>query len=215
LISHLAEHNARIGSSEALHLQLKAVWILALLIAVGLAAVWPFAVDVLFGGQYTLVRSKGALAIASFVPAMILTVLTGGLLASRKSGALLLVGGIQAAILVFAVWLSVDAFGLSGILISQAISMGAASITAGVAVWLALDRSFPKGWMLLLALMTAALILLLVLDVTLILRPIARIGIAVGFALLLVLTAIAALTSEERGAMLRYARLVFTRMTRA
>lgn len=185
LLSHLAASVSVDARSKAMLEQLKAVWVLGLIVVIGLAVLWPFAVGLVFGDAFVLTQTFGVLSLIGVVPMMVVSVLTGALLAARKSLMLLVVGGVQASVLGVAAWLLIAEHGLVGLLAAQAISMMAGALTAA----LSLNHQAPGGlvqrWMLPLLVMTLVIAAVLILDVAFAEAVVVRISVGAGVLLLL------------------------------
>jgi len=150
ILTYLAAEYASGRGDWEVRRQLKLLWILALLIAAGLAGVWPLAVDVVAGGAFPEARRAGDLALIAFVPTMLLSVLHGALLARGNAGAqLLMVGAAQAWACVVAAYLLVPAYGLAGYLISQSFSFAVATGVAAL-TWGGIRQVGPRAVILML-----------------------------------------------------------------
>lgn len=187
MITYLtAEHRERRGC-EAMLVQLKAIWVLALAISVGMAAFWPLAVEVVFGGTFPVARAVGAIALAGFIPTMLLTVFTGALVARSRAGALLGTGIFQAAALLAGVWMLAPRFGLAGYLAAQGLAAATGAAIA-FAVLRHQDEPLPAcAWMRPLLSMSLALALLLVADTFLDETALFRLSVAAAALALLAL----------------------------
>jgi O-antigen/teichoic acid export membrane protein len=165
-LTFLTERHALGEGAAGLMLQLKAIWILAISVAIAVAAIWPFAISIAFGPGFEAARTLGVLALTSFLSLMLLSVVQGGLLARAKSGALFWIGAVHAAALAALGWLMIESYGLAGYLIAQG---GAAAVGLGL-TWLALrldDASLEMSpWMGWLLAATVVTMVLIGLDVT-------------------------------------------------
>ncbi|TCT04602.1 oligosaccharide flippase family protein [Aquabacter spiritensis] len=145
------------GSPNALLNQIRAIWILSLCLVIGLGTLWPFFIDVLFGTAFAQARTAGVVALTAFVPTMLLSTLTGGLLAMSRSRTLIAAGIFQAAIVSLCAYVLIPRYGLAGYLACQTISMAAGIFALMVVV----PRHFPDGiwraWMVPLSLLTLVL----------------------------------------------------------
>ncbi|WP_223306322.1 lipopolysaccharide biosynthesis protein [Mameliella alba] len=140
------------------------LWIFALVSGAGLAAVWPLAVTVLFGADFPQAAAMGQLAIVAFIPTIVGTSLSAGILVGGRTLPLVFVGGAQAVVMSALAFALIGPLGLAGFFLAQA---GAA--TCAVMLWLAVlgrqTRQLPlKPWMVPLALATVALCTVLALD---------------------------------------------------
>lgn len=154
LITHLSARHAVGEVTQATVLQTKAVWSLALLIALGLMIVWPLAIELIFGADFPLARSVGELAIASFVPMMILTVLQGALFARGQAAFMFGLGVVHASAIVLGTQLLIPRYGLVGYFSAQGFSYGVVAIATAIAFARAVR---PPSWVLALVLLTLAL----------------------------------------------------------
>lgn len=154
MITHLAATDLGDGNPEPVLTQLKITWILALLIVAVIAGIWPLAVDLIFGASYPTARSHGILALAAFVPMLLTTVLTAALLVLKRSGFLLLVGGLQASVVGGAAWFLIPTYGLGGFLVAQALGFFAAAMALGINLAGRYGRAVLRSWMAPFALMT-------------------------------------------------------------
>ncbi|MER8639783.1 hypothetical protein [Mesorhizobium sp. M1365] len=164
MISFFADRHGFAEGPGAVLLQLKAIWIGALAMAVCLAGLWPFLVHLLFGNGFGTAQSFGMLALAAFIPTMILTVLTGALFGLRKSAYLFVIGACQASTLGIGAWLLVSEYGLSGLLIAQTVSVSVAALLS----FTVFSRQFrPRAlrpWMVPMTAMTLVVFALLLGD---------------------------------------------------
>lgn len=160
----LTEHHAANRGTAALTLQLKAIWIFAVGVAVVLAMLWPYAIDVVFGTGFDSARKVGALAIISFLSSLLFTVAQGGLLARHKPGALFWIGAAHAGTLALLGWLMIERYGLAGFLLAQGATMVIVFGLTWLALWRQDDSLRPGAWMGWMAAASAALFVLLALD---------------------------------------------------
>ncbi|MDP3673060.1 MAG: hypothetical protein Q8R69_25630 [Telluria sp.] len=160
----LTEHYAANRRSAALLLQLKAIWIFGIAVAIVLATLWPHAIDLVFGTGFESARKVGALAIISFLATLLFTVAQGGLLARQAPGAFFWIGAAQAGLLALLGWLLIERYGLGGLLLAHGMAM---VIVFGL-VWLVLRRHDPSlrsvAWMGWLVAASATLFVLLACD---------------------------------------------------
>ncbi len=195
--SYLATRASTAGV-EIVLTQLKVSWMLALVIVVGLVAIWPEVVGIVFGDAYPAARNSGMLALAAFVPTMLVTVMTSALLAFKRSLALLLVGALQAAVLMGAAIALVPRLGLGGFLVAQALGFTTAALALGLILIAHYGRSFCRAWMGLLTVASVAVAIGLWLLMAHHNPPLARAACAV-FALPALLAFFAwTLTRDER-----------------
>ena len=164
LITYLTERHAAGAGGGALQLQLRFIWVSALILAILLASIFPPAIGLIFGPHFAYAGNAGVLAIAPFIGTMLLNVLQGGLLAQRRSLALFWIGGIMAACHIGLAYLLVPDHGLIGFFVSQAVSYGLGAAVTGL--WL---FGWPRLgsqmiWKLVLLLATAATLALLAVD---------------------------------------------------
>lgn len=165
LISHLTGRLAGESGPAAVLDQLKAVWILSLPLVIGLGAVWPMLIDIVFGAAFSEARSVGSLALAAFVPSMLLSVLTGTLLALRRSLPLMLVGALHALTVATLASVLIAGHELAGYLGVQAAGMAVGALASAVIVARQFEARFFRPWMVPLLLITGAISALLVVDV--------------------------------------------------
>jgi hypothetical protein len=134
ILTHLAAGYASGSGPADVRQHLRWLWTLSLSLAVGVAALWTLAVDAVAGSAYPLARHMGDLALMAFVPAMLLSVLHGALMARGKSSAaLLMVGAVQAVTVFASAWFLIPRFGLAGYLLAQAMGFAAAGLVAALA----------------------------------------------------------------------------------
>ena len=133
LITHLAAQNAAGNGKRTAALQAKVIWALAIVIATVLSAIWPVSIEVIFGHAFTQAEIIGVLAIAAFIPTMLLTVLQGALLAEKRALLILALGSVQAvATTLAAIWL-IPHFHLAGYFGTQTLSYGVVALLTAVA----------------------------------------------------------------------------------
>lgn len=134
ILTHLAAEYAGARGEAGVRQNIRRLWSLTLPLAMLIAGVWPLAVDVVAGQGYPMARHVGDLALVGFVPAMLLSVLHGALMARGKSSAsLLMVGAVQAAMVFAAAWLIIPGHGLAGYLAAQAAGFATAALVAVMA----------------------------------------------------------------------------------
>ena len=134
ILTHLAAGYASGSGPADVRQHLRWLWTLSLSLAVAVAALWTLAVDAVAGSAYPLARHMGDLALMAFVPAMLLSVLHGALMARGKSSAaLLMVGAVQAVTVFASAWFLIPRFGLAGYLLAQAMGFAAAGLVAALA----------------------------------------------------------------------------------
>ncbi|MFT5507160.1 MAG: O-antigen/teichoic acid export membrane protein [Hyphomicrobiaceae bacterium] len=199
LISHLASKMDANAGPDAALVQLKAVWVFSIGIMIGLATAWPFVVVMIFGRDFALAQSVGILALIGLVPMMLLSVLTGALLAMQRSIVLFAVGGVQALFLGVYAFVLISDHGLPGLFVAQAAGMfaGLAVAMAGFA-W-QFDVALFRSWMVPLSVLTAVAIGLLATDVMVAEAVVVRLLIGLGFmSVLIVVVAKSVITEEER-----------------
>lgn len=140
------------------------LWIFALVSSAALAAIWPLAITLLFGTGFPQAADIGQLAIVAFIPTIVGTSLSAGILVSGRTLPLVFVGAIQAAVMIGMALALIEPLGLSGFFLAQA-----SAAVCAVGLWLAVlgwqtgQRSL-KLWMTPLAVATMALYGLLALD---------------------------------------------------
>jgi O-antigen/teichoic acid export membrane protein len=153
----------------------------------------------LFGTGFSKAASLGQLAIIAFIPLIIGTPLSAGILVGGRTLPLIFVGLVQAAVMIGIAYPLVDRLGLVGFFLAQA---GAAF--AAIVLWLLIlgrqTRQAPlRPWMAPLTLATVALCAVLALDASTVepawLRLVAG---AVGVPIFAVALAFAVLTATER-----------------
>lgn len=164
----------------ALNLQLRLIWVSALVLAILLAAIFPLAIGLIFGPPFALAGTVGVLAIAPFIGTMLLNVLQGGLLAQRRSLALFWIGALMAACHIGLAYLLVPGHGLMGFFVSQAAAYGMGAAVTGL--WL---FGWPGGgsqmiWKLVLIIATALTLALLAVDASILFDWKARIAASLG-----------------------------------
>jgi O-antigen/teichoic acid export membrane protein len=163
-VTFLTERHAAGEGAAGLILQLKVIWSLAIAVAIALAAIWPFAIAVAFGSGFEAARTVGVLALTGFFSSMLLTVVQGGLLAQRKSGALFWIGAFHAVTLAALGWALIKSHGLAGYLVAQ----GGATAVGFVLTFLVLRHDDPSlkiaPWMAWLLGPTVMIVGLIALD---------------------------------------------------
>lgn len=153
LVTYLTERHAAGAGPGALRLQLRLIWVIALILAITLASIFPPAIEFIFGPSFGYAGRVGVLAIAPFIATMLLNVVQGGLLAERRSLALFWIGAIMAGCHAGLAYLLVPEHGLMGYFTSQGVAYGLGAAITGL--WL--FRSFSLGsqavwkWVLLIA----------------------------------------------------------------
>lgn len=215
LLSHLAASISVEARSGAMLEQLKAVWVLGLIAVIVLAMFWPFAVSLVFGDAFVLAQTVGVLTLTGVVPMMLLSVLTGALLAARKSQMLFLVGSVQASVLGVATWLLIADHGLVGLLAAQAIGITAGALTAAFSVADQMRGAQVRHWMLPLAVMTSLVVMVLTADA--VFAEVAGVRVLVGCVLLLLLRVVVSsnvVTNQERLAIADMACSIRERLSR-
>lgn len=162
-ITFLTARHAAGDGAGALLLQLKAIWILALGVGIWLAAIWPNAIDIVFGSGFDTARSVGVLSIVGFVPSMLLAVLQGGLIARQKTSFLIWIGAGHALVLGAFGWLLIKDYGLAGFFVAQ----GVATATGVLLSYSALRHGDPalrltewSGWLMLTTIIVVILIVI-------------------------------------------------------
>lgn len=132
-ITHLAERESAGMGKAALSDQVRFVWTGALLVANGIAALFPILIHLIFGEGYELAGAEGTLAMCAFPCMVVLATLQGALLAQRRSHPLFIIGAVQAGVIVVAAGYLMPRMGLGGYFLALALSSG---IGAGV-TWIA------------------------------------------------------------------------------
>ncbi|ROT99098.1 oligosaccharide flippase family protein [Histidinibacterium lentulum] len=201
IISLFAEREGRetgSGSVSAFE-HMRWLWIFALITSTVLAAIWPLTVLVVFGTGYPQAAQIGQLAIAAFIPTIVGTALSAGILVGGRTLPLLVVGALQGAAMSGVALTLVPAIGLTGFFAAQA----AASTTAAV-LWLLalgwLTRNAPlRPWMGPLLAATLVLCAGLILDARIDETPLQRILVAAGVVPAMILwVAFTALSGADR-----------------
>lgn len=188
LISHLASRLSGNGGADAVLVQLRAIWVLSLAIAVGLATLWPVLVGMIFGADFAVATSAGVLALLGFTPMMLGSVLTGAFLASRRSSMLLVIGMIQVLSIAIAARPLIAGFGLGGYLAVQAVYSSIGAIASLILLGRQFREPFVRPWMLPMAALTIAISVLIVGDVALGASLGTRFVVGAGIMMLLLLT---------------------------
>jgi O-antigen/teichoic acid export membrane protein len=148
MISHLAANNVAAGNIHPVQTQLKFIWMLALVIVTTLGAVWPFAVELIFGSSYLGARTMGVLALSAFVPNMLASILTGALLAMKRSLVLLFIGAVQGTIMIAAASVLIPWYGLAGYLTAQSLAALGGAVLLIISIAALSGRAFLQGWMI-------------------------------------------------------------------
>jgi O-antigen/teichoic acid export membrane protein len=186
LITYLTERHAVGQGAGALQLQLRLMWVSALILAILVASIFPLAIGLIFGPHFAHAGTVGALAVAPFIATMLLNVLQGGLLAQRRSMALFWIGAIMAGCHVGLAWLLVPDHGLMGFFVSQgaAYGLGAAATGLWLFGWSKLMREL--AWKLVLLGATALTLALLALDASAVFEWKTRLAVSLGALVLVV-----------------------------
>lgn len=214
MVSYLAQGMRHQSGLNAILTQLKAIWVMALAIAIVLAAIWPVAIELVFGGAFQVALSTGVLALAAFVPNMLLIVLAGALLATGSASALFFVGALQGGALALTAWILIGRYGLGGFLAAQAVASSAAAALAGGALVLKFGPSMLRGWMLTLAGLTLAGVILVAADITVKETLAVRTGVTIlSLALLVAVGLSFVATPDERKALAAIWLRGLTRLT--
>ncbi|MEM9249551.1 MAG: lipopolysaccharide biosynthesis protein [Pseudomonadota bacterium] len=131
LLSRREGGQAGAGRAAAF-VHMKWLWIVALMGCSVLAGAWPVAVTLFFGPGYPNAVLLGPLALVCFIPTIVGTALSAGLLVGGRTRPMLAVGFVEGAIMAGMAFVLVPRAGLAGFLVAQ----GAAS-TAALLAWLA------------------------------------------------------------------------------
>lgn len=200
-LTFLTERHS-VGEGRASFLvQLKVVWLLIIVVAIGLVAVWPFAVRAVFGAGFDVAQAVGVLSVVGLIPTMLLSVMHGSLMARRRSNALFGIGVVHAVVLAFFGWSLIHRYGLAGFLMSQAAS---ALVGVGLTYYTlcAEDASLkPTRWMGWLCAVTVFIVGAISLDIAIDSNQIYRLVAALF--ILSIFTVIASkcvITDDERRA---------------
>lgn len=197
MTSHLAAAAVGDKDAEPMLAQLKFNWMVSLLLVVSLGAIWPIAIDVIFGATYVEARRIGSLALVVFVPTMLTGVLISALLIQRRSIVLVLAGALQAGSFAMLAWLLIPRFGLGGLLTAQAIGFLVSAGALGIALFRHYGVSMARPWMVVLALLTALIISSLVISITHEPPLALRLAIAGGELIAIFVTSFASLAPPE------------------
>ena len=180
LITYLTERHAAGAGGGALQLQLRFIWVSALILAILLASIFPPAIGLIFGPHFAYAGNAGVLAIAPFIGTMLLNVLQGGLLAQRRSLALFWIGGIMAACHIGLAYLLVPDHGLIGFFVSQAVAYGVGAAVTGLWLFGCPRVGSQMIWKLVLLVATASTLALLAVDANIDIEWKIRIAISLG-----------------------------------
>lgn len=164
MISHFSGTSKPEAAIAQILDQVKGVWILALATVAGLAAIWPWAIALFFGSQFGGAAQVGQLALLTLLPMLVGTVLTSGLLAMRRSGALLVIGTAQALVLFTLAPGLIGTLGLAGFFIGQTLSFVVAVAGWFVALSRTSETSLRRFWMLPLLALTLMIVVLIAAD---------------------------------------------------
>ena len=135
---------------------MKWLWILALVSGAALAVVWPFAVTLVFGPGYGQAAALGPLAILAFLPVIVGTALSAGILVGGRTRPLLAVGLLEGALMAGGALVLVPRLGLAGFFVAQGLA-GTAAALAWLWVLARQTGTAPgRRWMVPLALATLA-----------------------------------------------------------
>jgi O-antigen/teichoic acid export membrane protein len=203
LRSHLAASQIGRENSAPLVSQLKLSWGLSLAIVAGLAAIWPTAIDIVFGPGYAAAKTIGAWALIAFIPTMLASILTGALLVLKKSAFLLLAGVAQAAATITAAWELIPEFELAGFLAAQAIGATMALVVTATTLAVLLGRDFLHSWMAALLLATGGVMAVILYGSTHDLAIWQRLALSAGALCASVLPSWLVLSANERAQMRR------------
>lgn len=205
LFSEREGQQAGSGTASAFE-HMRWLWIFALASGAALAAVWPLAVTLLFGSGFPQAAAMGQLAIVAFIPTIAGTSLSAGILVGGRTLPLVLVGMVQAGVMVGLALVLITPLGLTGFLLAQA---GAATIA--LMLWLAalgyqIRQSPLRPWMTPLTLATVALCAVLALDAAIVEPAWVRLAAGLGgMPAFVVAIALTALSAVERHTLLAHA----------
>lgn len=166
IASHLAEREAAErgdGAAAALG-QCRAIWVVALVGTIALAAVWPYAIVVIFGPAYALAREIGQMSLIAFIPTVITAPLTAALLATTVTKALFPIGVVQGVILLAIALPGIETIGMPAFFLGQAAAATAAFALHLWALKGALIGPALRPFMLVLLALSAVVAGLLVID---------------------------------------------------
>jgi O-antigen/teichoic acid export membrane protein len=153
-VSHLCSLTSPDKKAHGLQIQLKAVWVLSLGMTICLGGIWPLLVRAIFGASFPNAETTGAVALVVITPTMLLSALTGALLATQRTVALIAVSGVQALFVAICAREGIDMFGLGGLFGAQAIGM----VLATLGLLFLVSRQVGNGifgrWMPILLLFT-------------------------------------------------------------
>lgn len=208
LFSEREGHKAGSGAASAFE-HMRWLWIFALASGAILAAIWPLAVTILFGIGFPEAARMGQLAIVAFIPTIVGTSLSAGILVGGRTLPLVFVGIVQAAVMIGMALALVERLGLAGFFLAQA---GAA--TTAVVLWFAVlglqARQRPSmPWIVPLALATLVLWSVLALDAA-VAEPVwlRLIFGTIGVSAFVAIIALTALSAAERQTLLENARRI-------
>ncbi|MEM6479641.1 MAG: oligosaccharide flippase family protein [Pseudomonadota bacterium] len=151
------------GSASALE-HMRWLWIFALVSGAALAVIWPLAIMILFGNGFPQAAAMGQIAIMAFVPTIIGTALSAGILVGGKTRALVLVGIAQAIMMIALAYPLIALLGLTGYFIAKTGAVLLAAILWLVIIGLQSGERPTRGWMGPLILGTVILYAMLGLD---------------------------------------------------
>lgn len=205
IISLFSEREGRAAGSgmASAFVHMRWLWIFALVTGATLAAIWPLAVLMVFGEDYSQAAQLGQLGIAGFLPVVVGTALMAGVLVGRRTLPLLFIGALQAGVMLGLAFLLIPSIGLPGLFAAQA-TAGIAAVVLRLAV---LGRqtgtALWRSWMAPLLVATVALYAVLIVDVQLAETALQR-AMAATMALpaLCLWIAFAVLSGQERAAVL-------------
>jgi O-antigen/teichoic acid export membrane protein len=167
LLSRLASSLDGSGNPTPVLMQIKATWMLSLLITLGFGTSWPVLHDIILGESFMEAKHAGVLALVALTPMTLQTVLTGAFLAARRSGVLVAVGASQMFAIAGSAHVLIGFFGLAGYLSVLAVSVTVGAVTSALLLDRQFGGTFFRPWMLPLTILTIATAALLIWDLLL------------------------------------------------
>ena len=209
IISLFSEREGRQKGSgiASAFVHMRWLWVFALVSSGALLAIWPFAVVLIFGSGFPQAVQTGQIAILAFIPTIVGTSLSAGILVGGRTWPLLVIGAVQGAVMIGMAQALIPKVGLVGFFLAQA-----ASDSVAVLMWLAVlgrqtAQSPLRRWMAPLAgattLLGIAIVLDMLIDETALQRLLASAVLVPTFCAAIAATA---LSGAERAELLTRAR---------
>jgi O-antigen/teichoic acid export membrane protein len=213
LVTYLSERHAAGHGETALMLQIRVIWVGALLLALMLATIFPLGILVIFGPHFALASRIGVLAIVPFVATMLLNVLQGALLARRKTLALFWIGALMAGVQLSLAVVLIPSHGLVGFFVAQSMAYGVGAVATGLWLYWMGALGGGLGGLVSLFVGTMLTIAALAADASIELESFIRAGAFSGlFIMVFALCWFGTFSEDERNRLAAYARMSLGRV---